>query len=256
MIPIIVVDNLTVSYENKPEVLKDVSLTIYEKDFLGIIGPNGGGKTTLLKTILGLKPYDSGKIAYYDNGVEVPSLNVGYLPQMSQVDKKFPIEVHDVVLSGLTRKRGLFSRYSKEDKQKVVAIAQRMGIESMLNRPIGDLSGGQLQRVLLARAIIDKPKVLILDEPSTFVDKVFEKSFYKLLGEINEEISIVLVSHDVGTILPLIKNIACVNKSLHYHSGSDISQEWLTDTIASCPIEILGHGLLPHRVLMEHDSHD
>ena len=135
----------------------------------------------------------------------------------------------------------------------MMQVAERMGITEILPRAIGELSGGQMQRVLLGRAIIDNPKFIILDEPSTYVDKLFETNFYKLLSDINKEIAIMLVSHDVGTIISMVKNIACVNQGLHYHSGSDISQEWLTNAYQSCPIEILGHGSLPHRVLMEHD---
>jgi zinc transport system ATP-binding protein len=133
-------------------------------------------------------------------------------------------------------------------------VAERLGIRELLPRAIGELSGGQLQRVLLGRAIIDNPKLIILDEPSTYVDKLFETNFYKLLGDINNELAIMLVSHDVGTIISLVKNIACVNQELHYHSGTGISKEWLNKAYDSCPIEILGHGSLPHRVLMQHDQ--
>lgn len=247
------INNLTVGYENKPNVLKDVSLTIYDDDFLGIIGPNGGGKTTLLRSILGLIKPQSGTISFYDNGQKVPSVNIGYLPQINQIDKKFPISVSEVILSGLTLRKQLFRRYSAKDRIKVKNVAERLGIEDLLPRAIGELSGGQLQRVLLGRAIIDNPKLIILDEPSTYVDKLFETNFYKLLGDINHDIAIMLVSHDVGTIISMVKNIACVNQELHYHSGSNISQEWLAGAYDSCPIEILGHGSLPHRVLMEHD---
>lgn len=250
---LIEIKNLTVGYESKPNVLKEVNLTVYQDDFLGIIGPNGGGKTTLLRTILGLIKPQSGSIAFYDNGQQVSSLNIGYLPQINRIDKKFPISVSDVILSGLTPGKNLFRRYCREDKQKVSAVAGRLGIEDLLPRAIGELSGGQLQRVLLGRAIVDNPKLIILDEPSTYVDKLFETNFYKLLGDINKDIAIVLVSHDVGTIISLVKNIACVNAGLHYHPGTDISQEWLLNAYESCPIEILGHGALPHRVLLEHD---
>ena len=199
-------------YENKPEVLKDVSFTIYSDDYLGIIGPNGGGKTTLLKAILGLLNPKKGSITYYDNGVKTNSLNIGYLPQINRIDKKFPISVSQVILSGLTPRDRFFKRYNAQDREKVNEVAQRLGIEELLPRAIGELSGGQLQRVLLGRAIIDNPKLIILDEPSTYVDKLFETNFYKLLGDINKEIAIVLVSHDVGTIISHVKNIACVNK--------------------------------------------
>lgn len=255
MNPIIEIHNLNAGYENKPDVLKNVSLTVFENDFLGIIGPNGGGKTTLLKAILGLIQPVSGSITFLDAGKKVSHLNIGYLPQINQIDKKFPISVHEVILSGLTLRGKFIKRYTAEDKQKVEPIAVKMGIENLLHRAIGELSGGQLQRVLLGRAIIDNPKLIILDEPSSYVDKLFETNFYKLLDEINKEIAIVLVSHDVGTIISQVKNIACVNQSLHYHCGSNISQEWLMGAYDSCPIEILGHGSLPHRVLLQHD-HD
>lgn len=257
MNPIIEIHNLNAGYENKPDVLKNVSLTVFENDFLGIIGPNGGGKTTLLKAILGLIQPSSGSITFLDAGKKVSHLNIGYLPQINQIDKKFPISVYEVILSGLTLRGKFIKRYTAEDKQKVEPIAVKMGIENLLHRAIGELSGGQLQRVLLGRAIIDNPKLIILDEPSSYVDKLFETNFYKLLDEINKEIAIVLVSHDVGTIISQVKNIACVNQSLHYHCGSNISQEWLMGAYDSCPIEILGHGSLPHRVLLQHDhDHD
>lgn len=252
------IKDLTVGYENKPNVLRDINLSIYQDDFLGIIGPNGGGKTTLLRTILGLIKPQSGSITFYDKGEKTTSLNIGYLPQINQIDKKFPISVSEVILSGLTPGSNIFRRYRSEERKKVKEVAERLGIEELLRRAIGELSGGQLQRVLLGRAIVDNPKLIILDEPSTYVDKLFETNFYKLLGDINKEIAVILVSHDVGTIISLVKNIACVNQGLHYHPGSDISQEWLSNAYESCPIEILGHGALPHRVLLEHDhlEHD
>ena len=247
------ITNLTLGYEGKPNVLTDVSFSISPDDFLGIIGPNGGGKTTLLKAILGLIEPRSGSITYYDGEARTGSLNIGYLPQINRIDKKFPISVSQVILSGLTPGKNIWRRYSSKERQKVVEVAGRLGIEELLSRAIGELSGGQLQRVLLGRAIVDNPKLIILDEPSTYVDKLFETNFYKLLGDINKEIAIVLVSHDVGTIISQVKNIACVNKGLHYHAGTDISQEWLLNAYDSCPIEILGHGSLPHRVLLDHE---
>lgn len=247
------ITNLTLGYEGKPNVLTDVSFSISPDDFLGIIGPNGGGKTTLLKAILGLIEPRSGSITYYDGEARTGSLNIGYLPQINRIDKKFPISVSQVILSGLTPGKNIWRRYTSKERQKVVEVAGRLGIEELLPCAIGELSGGQLQRVLLGRAIVDNPKLIILDEPSTYVDKLFETNFYKLLGDINKEIAIVLVSHDVGTIISHVKNIACVNKGLHYHAGTDISQEWLLNAYDSCPIEILGHGSLPHRVLLDHE---
>lgn len=253
---IIEISNLTVSYDKKNVALSDANLSVYEHDFLGIIGPNGGGKTTLLKSILNIVTPTTGTIKFYKHEQEVDKLNIGYLPQINQIDKKFPISVYDVILSGLTIERRFFSRYTKAQKDTAADIAVKMGLESLLDRPIGNLSGGQLQRALLGRAIVDDPDLLILDEPNSYVDKKFETDFYELLGEINRTTSIILVSHDVGTVISLVKNIACVNGCLHYHAGANISTDWLEKSYISCPIEIIGHGNFPHRVLENHHGDD
>ncbi len=183
--PIIEIKNLSAGYDGHT-VLHDVNLSIYERDFLGIIGPNGGGKT--------------------------------------------------------------------EQREKGKQIIARMGLEGLESRSIGQLSGGQLQRALLGRAIISDPAVLILDEPSTYIDKRFEARLYELLAEINKECAIILVSHDIGTVLQQVKSIACVNETLDYHPDTGVTTEWLERNF-NCPIELLGHGTLPHRVLGEHHHH-
>jgi ABC-type uncharacterized transport system YnjBCD ATPase subunit len=142
MNPIIEIEKLHVGYENKPDVLKEVSLTVFENDFLGIIGPNGGGKTTLLKAIMGLQAPSSGRISFFEDGRRVNHINIGYLPQINQIDKKFPISVHEVILSGLTLRGKFIKRYRAEDKQRVEPIAVKMGVEDLLHRAIGELSGG------------------------------------------------------------------------------------------------------------------
>ena len=244
------IDNIVAGYDNKI-VLHDVSLDSWEIDFLGIIGPTGGGKTTLLKIILGLLKPKSGSVRYFDGEKEVSSLKIGYLPQMNKIDKKFPISVREVVLSGLMAEKPRFRDFTSEQKQRAEEVIAQMGLQEQAKRAIGDLSGGQLQRVLLGRSMVSRPKVLILDEPNSYVDKRFESHFYNLLEEISKESSIILVSHDIGTVLSMVKNIACVNETLHYHSGADISAEWLENKYA-CPIELVGHGDLPHRVLKNH----
>lgn len=253
---ILEIQNLTVGYDNNPGVLRDVNLDVFQNDFLGIIGPNGGGKTTLLKTILGLVKPQKGAIIFFRNGVKIDKINIGYLPQINHIDKKFPISVFDVILSGLTMKHHIFSSYTKSQKEKAAEIASYMGLDKLMDRPIGALSGGQLQRALLGRAIVDDPDLLVLDEPNSYVDKRFETDFYKLLEDINKRTSIILVSHDVGTIISLVKNVACVNEGLHYHSGSNVSTDWLEKTYTSCPIEIVGHGDFPHRILGKHEGCD
>ena len=243
--PIIEIRNLSAGYDNRT-VLHDVNLTVYERDFLGIIGPNGGGKTTLIRCILGLlKPF-SGTITYHP-----AQLSLGYLPQYTRIDRKFPITVEEVILSGLDSKKPLTARFTRADHDKARAVIARMGLEGMEKRPIGALSGGQLQRTLLGRAIISDPQVVILDEPSTYIDKRFEARLYELLAEINQECAIILVSHDIGTVLQQVKSIACVNETLDYHPDTGITPEWLERNF-QCPIELLGHGSLPHRVLGEH----
>lgn len=247
MTPIIEIKDLSASYDGKT-VLKDVFLKIYPNDFLGIIGPNGGGKTTLIKTILGLKKHDTGTINYFNGDKKVSHLKMGYLPQYNLIDKDFPISVEEVILSGLSSEKSLIARYSREDKQKAQKTIERMGLTGFEKRSIGKLSGGQLQRALLGRAIIANPSVLILDEPSTYIDKKFEAKLYELLAEINKHCAIVLVSHDIGTVLQQVETIACVNETLDYHPSSGVTSEWIEKNF-HCPIELLGFGSIPHRIL-------
>ena len=249
--PIIQVDGLSASYDHKT-VLSQVNLTVYEHDFLGVIGPNGGGKTTLIKSILGLHQPDTGKIRFFKQGKEVPEIKMGYLPQYNTIDKKFPISVYEVILSGLSKQKSLFRRYNDEHHESVRQMIVRMGLEGLEHRAIGELSGGQLQRTLLGRALVSNPEVVILDEPSTYIDKRFETKLYSLLEEINQERAIILVSHDIGTVLKNVKTIACVNETVHYHPHTEVPTEWLEEHFG-CPIEMLGHGTFPHRVLKCHN---
>ena len=256
MKPIIEIKNLSAGYDGRT-VLHDVNLSIYERDFLGIIGPNGGGKTTLIKCILGLLKPTGGEIIFHTSekaSTKTTSTFLGYLPQYNSIDRKFPISVEEVILSGLSIQKSLTSRFTPEQKEKGKQIIARMGLEGLESRSIGQLSGGQLQRALLGRAIISDPAVLILDEPSTYIDKRFEARLYELLAEINKECAIILVSHDIGTVLQQVKSIACVNETLDYHPDTGVTTEWLERNF-NCPIELLGHGTLPHRVLGEHHHH-
>ena len=249
MKPIIEIKNLSAGYDGRT-VLHDVNLSIYERDFLGIIGPNGGGKTTLIKCILGLLKPTGGEIIFHTpekapirtstegTSTETSAKNshqsssaksqlfLGYLPQYSTIDRKFPISVEEVILSGLSIQKSLTSRFTPEQREKGKQIIARMGLEGLESRSIGQLSGGQLQRALLGRAIISDPAVLILDEPSTYID----------------------------TVLQQVKSIACVNETLDYHPDTGVTTEWLERNF-NCPIELLGHGTLPHRVLGEHHHH-
>lgn len=241
---LIEIQNLSVGYQSQ-KVLESVSLNIDPQDFVGVIGPNGGGKTTLIKSILGLIPTWEGKIKYH-----IKPSKIGYLPQFNPIDKDFPITVFDVVLSGLAGKKGLFQRFSQEDKNHADNLLHQAGILGLKNKAIGQLSGGQTQRVLLCRALINQPELLILDEPSTFVDNEFEHELFEWLRELNKTIAILMVSHDLGTISSHVKTIACVNKKLHYHKSNKITPEQLAHY--NCPIKLITHGDVPHQVLAPH----
>lgn len=241
---IVQIRNLTVGYDGDP-VLRDVSLDIKDRDFIGVIGPNGGGKTTLVKTILNIIQPFSGKISYPEG-----KISKGYLPQISMIDRTFPITVREVVESGLKPKSRWCPQLNKSQKNQASEILEQNGMIKFANRPIGQLSGGQLQRVMLSRALVNHPKLLILDEPNTYVDKNFEGELYERLGELNKDMAILLVSHDVGTISAMVKTIACVNGGLHYHPSNKITSEQLKTY--NCPIELITHGQVPHRVLKTH----
>ena len=244
---IVELKDVNAGYEEKI-ILRGVNLTINDGDFIGIIGPNGGGKTTLLRVILGLLTPYSGKLIYNTSEQNL----FGYLPQNSQIDKKFPINVSEVVLSGLMSQKGILKSYNRADKAKANGLLDKYGLSSYKKSAIGDLSGGQLQRVLLCRAIISNPRILVLDEPTTYVDSGFEKELYSLLKELNKEMAIIMVSHDLGTICTHVKTIACVNRSLHYHNSNKITHEQLT--AYQCPIELISHGRVAHRVVEIHTS--
>lgn len=233
---------------NGETVLREVNLEVYDNDFIGVIGPNGGGKTTLLRVILGLlKPY-KGKIIIHDS---VSQSLFGYLPQYNNFDTSFPITVREVVLSGLMSEKRLYKRYTSNDIKKANNLMERTGIAGFQNSNIGEISGGQMQRALLCRAIISSPKILILDEPITYVDSNFENELYQILDELNKDMAIIMVSHDLGMISSHVKTIACVNKKIHYHDSNMITVEQLNSY--GCPIDLITHGKVPHRVLPKHE---
>ncbi len=247
MANLIEIKDLTVAYDDQV-VLEKVNLTIGDHDFLGVIGPNGGGKTTLLKAILGLVKIQSGTITFPESDRKEGL--IGYLPQMQKIDFKFPITVFEVVRSGFQTRRSLINRFSREDNDRASQVLEEMGIAQLRRKPIGELSGGQMQRVFLCRALVSSPRMLILDEPNTYVDNKFESELYEHLRKLNERMAIVLVSHDVGTIAYYVKTIACVNRNLYYHPSSDITAEQLE--AYNCPIQLITHGTIPHTVLHSH----
>jgi zinc transport system ATP-binding protein len=240
--------DVTVGYDGNI-VLPGINLDIYADDFLGVIGPNGGGKTTLVRAIMGTLPY-SGEIEYAPALTVGGIRRIGYLPQQNLFDRSFPISVIEVVVSGLQGEKRFGRRYRKTDFDKARKLLDMTGIADLANRAVGEISGGQMQRTLLCRALIADPRLLVLDEPATYVDNRFEGELYEILHRLNSQMAIVMVSHDVGTITSVVRSIVCVNRGVHRHNSNLITSEQLHNY--NCPIQIVSHGTVPHTVLENH----
>ncbi|MCP4580004.1 MAG: ABC transporter ATP-binding protein [candidate division Zixibacteria bacterium] len=249
--PAISLKRVYIRYDNDIA-LEDINLEIEPNDFLGIIGPNGGGKTTLLKTFLGLIKPDKGEIRVYGKPPSKTRSLIGYVPQISTFDYQYPINVWDVVLMGRLNKTRLLMGYTKRDKEMTAIAIRQAGMDKYTHRQIGRLSGGQIQRVLIARALTSQPKILLLDEPTASIDPEFETGLYELLHELNNELTIILVSHDIGAISQHVTSVACLNRKLFHHGGKDLTTEIMESTYG-CPIDLIAHGT-PHRVLKKHDE--
>lgn len=235
--------------------LNNINLNIKKRDFLGVIGPNGGGKTTLLKAMLGFIKPKSGSILVNGKCLPLTKEKIAYVPQYTKFDRSFPIKVIDVVLMGLLDKSKLFlHKYSKKDHEIALKVMEQLELSDLRERQIGQLSGGQLQKVLIARSLVHKPNILLLDEPTASMDARARTNIYKILQDLNQEITIVVVTHDTSFISSHIKTIACLNQQLYYH-GEPALDEALVQQIYGCPVEILAHGL-PHRVLKEHGDNN
>lgn len=211
---IIRLGHVNVKFDEK-EVLSDVSLDVRKGDFIAITGPNGGGKTTLLRVILKLLKPVSGSVEYYKEGEIVEKLSVGYLPQKNMIDSRFPISVKDVVRSGLMRDNGLFARISREDMYRADMMIEQLGLAKHAEQTLGTLSGGQMQRALLGRALISTPEVIVLDEPLSYVDKQFENQIYKTISDIAPNSTILLVSHEMTSIAPMANRHIIVDRTIH-----------------------------------------
>lgn len=241
------INDMSVKY-NEQLVLKNINFTIGEKDFVAIIGPNGGGKSTLLKIILGILTPDSGEVKVFGTSPKKARKFMGYLPQNIKFDHDFPINVFETVLTG--RYHGLFKGYTEEDDIAVLQALKDVEMDMFKDRQISKLSGGQMQRVFIARAIVREPKLLILDEPMASIDPEMQHSFYKLMSRLKSKMSIILVSHDVGAVSTHVDKIACLNQELFYHGPVENAADGLEE-IYHCPIELISHGI-PHRVLRDH----
>ena len=230
---IINISNLFYKY-NKTEVLENINLTIKNDDFLAIIGPNGGGKSTLLKLILEILTPTSGKIEK-----KIKNNQVGYVPQNTNLNIDFPITALEIVLMGhVSSKKRIFG-YSKEDIACAMASLAKVSMTDFANSKIGDLSGGQRQRVFIARALCSNPKIMLLDEPTASIDVKGQREIYELLKELNKSICIVVVSHDISVLLNYAKNVAHINKNLVYHTLDNIQKDIPTSNEHLCEVELL-----------------
>lgn len=235
------------------QVLEDINLSVHEGDFVGLIGPNGGGKTTLLRVLMGLLPPMRGEVRVMGLPVKEGRQAIGYVPQVIAFDREFPISVWDVVRMGRVGHRGLLKRYTADDDTIVTNALHQVGLHDMRHRPIGELSGGQRQRAYIARALATQPEILLLDEPTSSVDPQVSGNIYELLRQLNDQITILLVSHDMNAISSYVKTVGCLNRRLFYHGEQEITAEML-ELAYQCPIDLIAHGV-PHRVLPIH-SHD
>jgi zinc transport system ATP-binding protein len=246
---VVTLDHVWLHYDNTVA-LEDVTCHLQPLDFVSIIGPNGGGKTSLLKLLLGLVRPSQGTVQVLTRSPEQSRDEVGYVPQQATLDKSFPINVWDVTLMGRLGRLQLFRRYDGHDRELVADALQKVKMYEFRHRQIGKLSGGQQQRVLIARALVSQPKLLLLDEPTASIDSEIKREIYELLCELNEQMTIIMVSHDIGVVSSYVKTIACLNRRLVYHNEKDVTPEMLAETY-QCPIDLIAHGV-PHRVLHPH----
>ena len=236
------IKDLSFGYGKSP-VLTDVNLSIDENDFVAIIGPNGGGKSTLMRLMVGLLKPTSGTVRVFGEKVPTKNVAIGYVPQNTNKNIDFPITVGECVATGKT---GLSPK-----SDEVKAALERVHIAGFLDRRLGELSGGERQRVLIARSLVCNPKILFLDEPSNNIDVAGIEALYNMLAEFSETMTIVIVTHDLMALSHKVKSVVCVNHSVHYHEGANLTEKMLHSTYG-CEVDLIAHGV-PHRVLGSHD---
>jgi len=246
-------DRVCAGYDQH-DILKDVSLVAEENEFLGIIGPNGGGKTTLLKVILGLLKPRSGTVRVLGLPPVQARKFIGYVPQYIHYDKQFPIKVWDVVLMGRLGKLGMKPFFSQKDHDSALQALRQVQMEEYQDHQLSHLSGGQQQRVLIARALCTEPKLILLDEPTASIDKKMQTSIYELLLELNEKATIILVTHDIGVLSSYVKKIGCINKHFIFHDSKELTKDMLKAAY-ECPVDLIAYGV-PHRVFSHRIGED
>jgi zinc transport system ATP-binding protein len=250
--PAITIRHLYVTFDHVP-VLEDIDLEIREGSYVGILGPNGAGKSTLLKVILGLITPSQGEIQVFGESPEKLRRTgklIGYLPQRPLTNPRFPVSVLDVVLMGRYGRIGLARRPSREDVASARQNMDRMGILPLADRLIGELSGGEQQRVFIARALTLQPRLLVLDEPAISLDACGQDELYEMMHSFKEELhlTVLIVSHDIGAVARHVDDVVCLNRRIHVHEAPPIGRLALESTFG-CSVEYLFHGEIPHRVV-------
>lgn len=252
--PVIEVQNVTFS-RNGQKILDDVSLCVDSGDFYAVIGPNGGGKTTLLKVILGMLEPQSGSVRLLGGTPVQKRSQCGYVPQFRTFDFRYPITVGEMVLSGrLGHIPGIRKKYRPIDIRMARQAMETMGVCDLAGRQISGLSGGEQQSVIIARALAGDPRILLLDEPTVFVDAPTEAHFYDILEDLRSSMTIVLITHDIGVISSHVTKVACLNHEIYTHGTNEITEDMI-ESAYQCPVDLIAHGL-PHRVLREHGAED
>jgi zinc transport system ATP-binding protein len=241
---IISLQDISFRYEEHV-VLQDVSLTVHEKEFLGIVGPNGSGKSTLLKIILGLLVPQKGQVKVFGASPEEARLRIGYVPQFATFDRNFPISVRETVLQGRLGKTRLIGGYRRQDHELAHQSLEEVELADLAHRPLTSLSGGQLQRVLIARALACQPEILILDEPTAHIDPKVEEGVFELLKRFNQKLTVLVVSHDIGFISRYITRVACLNRTLVCHATSEITGK-IIEQLYGAPLRAVHHDTILH----------
>lgn len=243
---IVEIRDLSVKYQNGVMALEGINIDVNKEDLIALIGPNGAGKSTLLKVILGLTKPTGGSIKLFGNPNLSKNLKyVGYVPQSAQArDPNLPFSVYETVMLGRTPIAGLFHGMKNTDRQKVEETLKLFGIHELKDRKIGQLSGGQAQRVFLAKAMVADPKLLLLDEPTSGVDTTSKKEFYNILERLNKEreITVILSSHDIGVITKIANRVLCINKSQFFcGENEDFAADKELHKVYEHPVEIMDH---------------
>jgi len=238
--PVISIDDVSFSYSG-PNILEHVSLQVMKGEFLGIVGPNGGGKSTLLKLMLDLLQPSSGHISVLGKSTRRGRSAIGYVAQYAGFERSFPITVENAVLLGMMGKSKAIFGYSNEDHQCVQNALRETETEDLKDRLLSTLSGGQLQRVLIARALVSRPEILILDEPTSNIDSRVEEDIFDLLKKLNQRSTILVVSHDIGFISEYVTRVACLNRTLVCHETSAISGKTIEELYGS-PVHMIQHS--------------